>query len=116
MFRVLAYLLFATLSAASSAVFAEELFCESEDGSAFQGTIDPKNNVTNVQVRVRSGDFKALPYAQISGLELVEIDGIETVKSIIITNDGKIVVAVANGTYVDEIAGIYEVISCGLVN
>lgn len=108
---------FVTLSFAlvynSSAFAAAQIVCESEDGSAFQAIIDESDNVSQVRTRVRDGKFVERPYAHVTGLDLARgADGVDKVKSLIIIDGRKIVVAVAAGTYADENGGSYEILSC----
>lgn len=101
------------LSYGSMAFAAAQISCQSEDGSGFQAIIDESNQVFQVKTKVRDGEFKARPYAHVSGLELIkQSNGPDLVKSIVITDERKIVVAVAAGTYADEFGGLYDILTC----
>lgn len=106
---ILACFLF-TLSASSFA--AAQLTCSAEDGSAIQATVDAQNNVYDVMIKYRSSkEFKRVFRGMGTALTTTKTRDGEKVKTLVITSEKRIVVAIAAGTYVDE-TGSYSLDNC----
>ena len=88
------------------------IMCISEDGSAFDLSVVNASEVNSLQVKVREGDFKEINNPQLTAFNWEKKEGKFMVKSLVLTSNQKIIVALVNDTYVDEIGGSYELIGC----
>jgi len=91
------------------------LNCVAEDGSTVQGTINDKDEVSQIKFRSRMGDkgngkFISFPEARVVGLDFKA--GSKTlVASFVLINKSQILAAVSKGVFVDG-TGVYELTEC----